>query len=51
MDTNRGFSFPGEGLERRHSDTCIPQHPVVMVNDFPQKKSQRVYGIEIRAKN
>ncbi|KAJ5864469.1 uncharacterized protein N7529_006385 [Penicillium soppii] len=30
MDTNRGFAFPGEGLERRHSDTCIPQQPMAM---------------------
>ncbi|CAG7921723.1 unnamed protein product [Penicillium olsonii] len=30
MDTTRGFQFPVEGLERRHSDTCIPQQPMAM---------------------
>ncbi|KGO71210.1 Protein of unknown function DUF2841 [Penicillium italicum] len=27
MDMNRGYPFPGEAMERRHSDTCIPQQP------------------------
>ncbi|KAJ5372269.1 hypothetical protein N7517_004275 [Penicillium concentricum] len=27
MDMNRGYPFGGEVLERRHSDTCIPQPP------------------------
>lgn len=24
---NRGYPFPGDVLERRHSDSCIPQQP------------------------
>lgn len=44
MDTTRGLSFPGEGLERRHSDTCIPQQPMAMVHDSPQQKRKRKKG-------
>lgn len=40
MDMNRGY-FPGEVLERRHSDTCIPQQPPVhMVIELPILKKK-----------
>ncbi|KAJ5210435.1 hypothetical protein N7491_010242 [Penicillium cf. griseofulvum] len=32
MDLNRGYPFGGEVLERRHSDTCIPQQPPINVS-------------------
>ncbi|CAG8905469.1 unnamed protein product [Penicillium egyptiacum] len=36
MDMNRGYAFPGEVLERRHSDTCIPQQPPVNMPISPK---------------
>lgn len=41
MDMNRGYPFPGEVLERRHSDTCIPQQPPMnMVIELPDCKTE-----------
>ncbi|KAJ6178495.1 hypothetical protein N7519_008956 [Penicillium mononematosum] len=37
MDMNRGYPFPGEVLERRHSDTCIPQQPPVHMQIAPKQ--------------
>ncbi|KAJ5781051.1 hypothetical protein N7457_006211 [Penicillium paradoxum] len=54
MDPNRGYTFSGDGLERRHSDGCIPQQqpmnmtippkqPHTSASEFPHPHFAMIY--------